>query len=166
MRRCAARCLRISCVPGTSAARRSATGSGSLPMDGRKIDWSVSPARAWRPAIPIGLPARSIPSCCLSRLPCWCCATVSRERRENVRRFALLPRIAAPESGKRFTTPFAPLSRRTREGTECREAVHEAQPPFLAWNYPSLSKKSSAFTILIPSTSLMRSQSMAITIFS
>ena len=38
---------------------------------GRKIDWSVSSAPAWRPAIPIGLPARSILSCCLSRLPCW-----------------------------------------------------------------------------------------------
>ena len=42
------------------------------------------------------------PSCCLSRLPCWYCATVGRGRRENVHRFAPLPRTAAPESVRIF----------------------------------------------------------------
>ena len=69
--------------------------------------------------------------CCLSRLPCWCCVTAGRERRENVRRFAPLPRTAAPESDRSFTTPFAPLNRRTRDRTECREAaLHKRSLPF------------------------------------
>lgn len=89
--------------------------------DGRKTDWSVSSARALRPAIPTGPPARSIPFSCLPRLPrlpCWCCVTAGREKRENTHRFAPLPRIAAPGNVRSFTTPFTPLNRRTRDRTE------------------------------------------------